>query len=224
MNIVARAIASSTSAGAALRRRSCWLARSSFSASTHTRAIAATVSTGILPGRGLRRRASRRRCRRARRSRRRRLPRASGSGLLIIDSIICVAVMTSRFFSRASRIMRFCSAGTTASPTSTARSPRATMIASDGVEDLVERGDRFGALDLRDHERVAAGLVHEIARPADVVARARKGHAEEIGLELRGGLDVLHVLLGQRRRREAAAPAVDALVVARARRPARRRC
>ena len=53
-----------------------------------------------------------------------------GTGLEIIDSIICVAVMTALFLSRAARIMRFCNAGTTASPTSTARSPRATMMAS----------------------------------------------------------------------------------------------
>ena len=53
-----------------------------------------------------------------------------GTGLDIIDSIICVAVMVSLFCSRARRIMRFCSAGTEASPTSTARSPRATMIPS----------------------------------------------------------------------------------------------
>ena len=53
-----------------------------------------------------------------------------GIGLSIIDSIIWVAVITSLLRSRAMRIMRFCSAGTTASPTSTARSPRATMIES----------------------------------------------------------------------------------------------
>src|SRR5919202_7003854 len=54
-----------------------------------------------------------------------------GTGLWIIDSIICVAVMVSLFCSRARRIIFFCSAGTAASPTSTARSPRATMIPSD---------------------------------------------------------------------------------------------
>ena len=53
-----------------------------------------------------------------------------GTGLEIIDSIICVAVMVSLFCSRASRIIRFCRAGTEASPTSTAKSPRATMMPS----------------------------------------------------------------------------------------------
>ena len=42
-----------------------------------------------------------------------------------------VAVMTMRSISRASLIIRFCSAGTAALPTSTARSPRATMMPSD---------------------------------------------------------------------------------------------
>jgi hypothetical protein len=54
-----------------------------------------------------------------------------GTGLEIIDSIICVAVMVSLFSCRARRIIFFCSAGTEASPTSTARSPRATMMPSE---------------------------------------------------------------------------------------------
>ena len=78
-----------------------------------------------------RRTASRRRCRPARRWRRRRPRRASAPGWWIIDSIICVAVMVSLLRSRAIRIIRFCSAGTAASPTSTARSPRATMMPSE---------------------------------------------------------------------------------------------
>ena len=53
-----------------------------------------------------------------------------GTGFVIIDSIICVAVMTTLSNSRAILIMRFCNAGTAALPTSTARSPRATMMPS----------------------------------------------------------------------------------------------
>ena len=48
-----------------------------------------------------------------------------------MDSIICVAVMTILSNSRAILIMRFCSAGTAALPTSTAKSPRATMMPSE---------------------------------------------------------------------------------------------
>ena len=53
-----------------------------------------------------------------------------GTALTIIDSIICVAVIVSLLASSAILIMRFCSAGTAALPTSTARSPRATMMPS----------------------------------------------------------------------------------------------
>ena len=54
-----------------------------------------------------------------------------GTALTIIDSIIWVAVMASLFDARAILIMRFCKAGTAALPTSTAKSPRATMMPSD---------------------------------------------------------------------------------------------
>ncbi len=54
-----------------------------------------------------------------------------GTGFSIIDSIICVAVIVSLLRSRASLIIRFCRPGTVALPTSTARSPRATMMPSD---------------------------------------------------------------------------------------------
>jgi len=53
-----------------------------------------------------------------------------GTGLTIMLSIICVAVMAILSISRAMRIIRFCRAGTAALPTSTARSPRATMMPS----------------------------------------------------------------------------------------------
>ena len=211
VNTVARAIASSTSAGGCASRRSCEKV-SSFSASTQTRAMAATVSTGYLPAAV------------SAESITASVPSSTalatsdtsarvGIGLLIIDSIICVAVMVMRFFSRAMRIMRFCSAGTTASPTSTARSPRATMMQSEASRMSSSAGYRLRALDLRHRQRPAARLVHEIARPAHVFARAGKRDAEEIRLELGGDPDVLLVLLGQRGRGQAAALAVDALVV-----------
>ena len=81
------------------------------------------------------------------------------------------------------------------------------------VENVVQRRDRLRALDLRHRQRPPARLVHEVARPADVRARAREGDTEEVGLERGRDLDVLHVLFGQRRRGQAATLAVDALVV-----------
>ena len=53
-----------------------------------------------------------------------------GTGALIIDSIICVAVIVNLSASSASLIMRFCKAGTAALPTSMAKSPRATIMPS----------------------------------------------------------------------------------------------
>jgi hypothetical protein len=47
------------------------------------------------------------------------------------------------------RIIRFCNAGTTASPTSTARSPRATIMASDASRISSWRESTYGTLDFR---------------------------------------------------------------------------
>ena len=49
---------------------------------------------------------------------------------MIIDSSIWVATMTGLLRSRAAWIARFCTSGTSSSGSSTPRSPRATMIAS----------------------------------------------------------------------------------------------
>ncbi len=77
-----------------------------------------------------------------------------GTGARIMLSIICVAVMTTLSISRAMRIMRFCSAGTDALPTSTARSPRATMMPS-----LAFRMDsRLGIASVRSILAIIAGL------------------------------------------------------------------
>ncbi|MNY30614.1 hypothetical protein D3C86_1647280 [compost metagenome] len=53
-----------------------------------------------------------------------------GMGLEIMDSIICVAVMTTLFSVRACWMMRFWMPTNSASPTSTPRSPRATITPS----------------------------------------------------------------------------------------------
>ena len=53
-----------------------------------------------------------------------------GSACSIIDSSICVAVITGLPASRQRRMIRFCISGTVAAPTSTPRSPRATITAS----------------------------------------------------------------------------------------------
>jgi len=54
-----------------------------------------------------------------------------GMGLSTIDCIICVAVITTRSRVRATWMMRFCTAGSSASPISTPRSPRAIITTSE---------------------------------------------------------------------------------------------
>ena len=56
-----------------------------------------------------------------------------GIGALIIDSIICVAVITTLFKRRAVRIMFFCTPTNRASPISTPKSPRATITTSEAL-------------------------------------------------------------------------------------------
>ena len=63
-----------------------------------------------------------------------------GTAFCIIDSIICVAVMTNLSEARAIRIMRFCKPGTAAFPTSTAKSPRATMMPSEASKISCSKG------------------------------------------------------------------------------------
>jgi hypothetical protein len=71
-----------------------------------------------------------------------------GTGFRIILSIICVAVMTTLIGCARHLDHAFCSAGTAALPTSTARSPRATMTVAD--PSFIELQVRLGALDLGD--------------------------------------------------------------------------
>ncbi len=87
-----------------------------------------------------------------------------GTGLAIIDSIIWVAVIVSLFFSRASRIMRFCRAGTAASPDLDGQVAARHHDRVGGLDDLLQRVDRLRPLDLGDEQRVPAGGAHQLAR------------------------------------------------------------
>ena len=140
-----------------------------------------------------------------------------GTGLTIIDSIICVAVIVKRSISRASLIIRFCSAGTAALPTSTARSPRATMIPSDALR--IDSSAGIASVRSIFAMRWVLCLYGSPATLASwraismSVAFFGKLTARVLALEGHRGLDVLHVLGRQGRRRQAAAGLVDALVV-----------
>ncbi len=81
------------------------------------------------------------------------------------------------------------------------------------LDDAVECRHRFGALDLGDDARVAAGAAQQFARELDVECAAHERHGQVIDLQRRRGDDVLAVLGGQRAGRQPAALLVDALVV-----------
>ena len=63
-------------------------------------------------------------------------------------SSIWVATTTGRPIRRASRTMRFCTSGTSSGGSSTPRSPRATITASDSAHDLVEIVQRLRLFEL----------------------------------------------------------------------------
>jgi hypothetical protein len=129
-----------------------------------------------------------------------------------MDSIIWVAVITSLYFARLAnhallqgRYRRIPHLDGEIAPGN-----------HDGVrriEDLLQGCNRLGALDLREQESLSSSVVHQLAREFHVGAGARKGYGEVVRLEQGGRLDVLLVLLGERRGRKSAAPTVDALVV-----------
>ena len=73
-----------------------------------------------------------------------------------IDSSICVAVITGLPRSSALQDDPLLDQRHGAGPISTPRSPRATITASASARIVVERVDRLGLLDLRDHVRVRA--------------------------------------------------------------------
>src|SRR4026207_2521782 len=103
----------------------------------------------------------------------------------MLVSRIWVAVMAGFPRSRAPRMIRFCSSGTSAAPISTPRSPRriitpavAARIAPGcaardhhrvrRVEDRLELVDRLLELDLRDHPRLRPGLLDLLLQCGDV--------------------------------------------------------
>ena len=135
-----------------------------------------------------------------------------GSGRVIIDSSIWVAVIAGLPCSRAQRITRFWTSGTAERPISTPRSPRATITASAALTIVVELLERLGLLDLGDHERLRIRGVQELPQAAAVLCRADEGERDVVDAEREGELEVVQVLLGHRRDRDRDAGHVDSLV------------
>jgi len=81
------------------------------------------------------------------------------------------------------------------------------------IDDFVQHADGFGALDFCHQQAFSSSFVHQPARQFHVFCRAREGNRQIIRLDEGGSLDVFLVLVGQRGRSQAAALAVDPLVV-----------
>ncbi|CAB4578645.1 unannotated protein [freshwater metagenome] len=86
-----------------------------------------------------------------------------------------------------------------------------------GEQDALEVRNGFCAFDLRNQARLVAELsarhIAQLARHFHVGGVFGEAHRHIVGAQAHGGLDVIHVLGGQRRGCEAAALFVDALVV-----------
>ena len=82
-------------------------------------------------------------------------------------------------------MIRFCSSGTVAAPISTPRSPRATITASASMQHLLERLDRLGLLDLRDHAGRRAVLADDRLQVADVGRGAHERQRDEVDARAR---------------------------------------
>ncbi len=179
------------------------------------RLIDSTVSTGYWPRGASRPRASPRRCRRAPRWRRRRPPRAWAPGAAIIDSIICVAVIVSLLRSRAMpdhALLQRRHRGVADLHREVAARHHDAVA---GLHDVLERaGSIASARSILAMSSAWPPAARSSSRAMYMSAPdLRKRHREIVGLDLRGGADVLHVLGGERRRGQPAALAVDALVV-----------
>ena len=135
-----------------------------------------------------------------------------GSGWWIIDSSICVAVITGLPRSSARAMIRFCSSGTSAAPISTPRSPRATMTASDSarISSSAAIASAFSILAIT--WAVRAARLDQRAQRAHVRGRADERQRDEVDAELQRKLEVVDVLARERRDRERDAGQVDALV------------
>ena len=79
-----------------------------------------------------------------------------GSGWRIIDSSICVAVITVRPASRAARIISFCTSGTSADADLDAQVAARHHQRVAGLHHLVQVLERLGLLDLGDDPRAAS--------------------------------------------------------------------
>ena len=76
----------------------------------------------------------------------------------------------------------------------------------------MERVDRLGLLDLRDHVRGRSGLLDQVLEVAYIRGRADERERDEVDVERERELEIVHVLPGQRWNRDRDSRKVDSLV------------
>ena len=109
-------------------------------------------------------------------------------------------------------MIRFWSNGTSAAPISTPEVAAGDHHCVGLAHDLVERRDRLGLLDLRDHVSGGARRLDQRAQRLDVRRGAHERQRDVVDAELERPRQVVEVLPRQRRNRQRNARHVDALV------------
>ena len=136
-----------------------------------------------------------------------------GYGFSIIDSSICVAVITNFPCFRARSMMDFWMNGTFSSAISTPRSPRATMTPSLSSRICFEIRPTFRLLDLRDDLHVRVRFFQVQPQPQHIVALAHKRQRDEVDPRFQTEAQVRDVFLAQRRRTDFDARQIDPLAI-----------
>ena len=133
-----------------------------------------------------------------------------GTGVVIIDSSIWVAMTTGLPRRRARRVIVFCRPGTCSSGISTPRSPRATITASETARMSSRRCDRLRLLDLGHHQRAVAG---DLLHLDDVLGALDERECDPVDALLQRRGEIGAVLVGHRRGRDRRVGQADAFLV-----------
>ena len=138
-----------------------------------------------------------------------------GRGLRIIESSICVAVITGLAAAWHLLMIIFCTVGTVSGLVSMPRSPRATMIASDAsmMASMLRTASGFSILAITGIARPKAELLWMMDLSSmHLVRLAHKAERDPVDLVIQGELDIFEVLVRQRRDVERGVGQVHALV------------
>jgi hypothetical protein len=82
-----------------------------------------------------------------------------------------------------------------------------------GIDDLSQHRDRFRTFDLGQQHRFTARCMHQCTSQLHIIRTTWERHGQIVRLDQRSRLDVFFVFVGQGRRSQSAALAIDALVV-----------